>query len=428
MKYEIEVLNSILANNNLISSVSEDLFANADIKSLYQIIAGLHKSDGYISKETLSYYLQINKKVALLQYIKEPSMEFESALILLKKEYNKRLILDIVKYKDDIIKDDNLIFNTLTNALFSFKRDDLSYASFYIDKAFNNILEAEKNQFPIGIEKIDKTITLCPDRFITIGGASGSGKTAFTIFLINKLCEKYSDKLDILFISLEMSESRILSRFFSLLLSTPVDKLREKIEKKEVRDKLKSIISSYPLKILYSDVDIPKLNSLLSSHLSYCKSVNKVPIVFIDHIGEIAGLEEVSAKTHVDKITHTAKNFCKQGGIAFVLTQLRKDLLDQKNKQTSYRPNNSYIMNSQSVEARSDIILHLWRPEYHNIYSIYHETEDTIYEIDTKNSICIVNDKNRDNAKKDIWLDCDIATNNFQDISKNKIKVISMNS
>jgi hypothetical protein len=82
-------------------------------------------------------------------------------------------------------------------------------------------------------------------------------------------------------------------------------------------------------------------------------------------------------------------------------------------------------MNSQSVEARADVIMHLWRPEYHNVLEIIEEEKDMIRVIDTRGSICIVNDKNRDFKKGDIWLDCDIKTNSFKDIHSSKIQIIN---
>ena len=245
------------------------------------------------------------------------------------------------------------------------------------DKMVEYIVNVDNNRYKIGIEGIDSSISIEPDRFIVIGGASGSGKTAFSVFLINKLCQLYSDSLYILFISLEMSEIRVMMRLISLLSGRSIGELKA-VKDKSFFEGYRDIISGYSLDIMYSTMDIPKLSAVLQLHINEAKRRNKIPVVFIDHFGEVSGLDEHTAKSNTDKVTALCKDIARQGGICFGLTQLRKDLLDKRNEGSYYKPSNGYIMNSQSVEARADVIMHLWRPEYHNVLEIIEEEKDMI--------------------------------------------------
>jgi len=423
------LLHNIIKDNTKISLLFEDIFEGI-LKELFIIIKKLYYQDNLVSFYTLEYYLVNNasKYLAILNSIQNcnSGITFQEAYVLAIKEYNKRVFKDL--FKKDVSSDIEL-YELVSEALYKFRKVDTFNLDEHIDKTIHNLICEENSKYPIGIKEIDSCIDISPDRFITIGGASGSGKTAFTIFLIDRLCSLYEDSIDVLFLSLEMSEERIINRLLSLYAEETTREIRKKLKSNDehmlnkVLD-FKNKIKRYPLEILYTELDIHKIDVILQSHINKAKSRNKTPVLFLDHFGEVVGLDEYSSKTNTDKITMAMKNYVKKGSIGFGLTQLRKDLKDKKNKEIYYKPSNSYIMNSQSVEARSDMILHLWRPEQDGFQDIVYEENNTIYSIDCRGSICIVNDKNRDNEKGDIWLNCDISINKFDSIDKKKIRVI----
>ena len=422
LELEVSSILHCLSNVENINLYEEDFYTNGDILYLYKAIKGLYFSDGIVTLATLRDYLYSQGKQSLVSYLDgiDNTYSAEEVSLLLRKRYNRRVAYELREINPD---DENYIF--LLQEVMSKYRGGYSFNIKEVyDKTISHIREKSLSMFPIGIEEIDSVIDISPDRYITIGGASGSGKTAFTVFLVDRLCRRYTDRVNILFVSLEMSEVRIMQRLIDLNLKVRLT--HENIDK--YLDDVLSIreqVSAYPLSIIYSSFNLSKLSLLMQSHINESKRKGLVPICFLDHYGEVVGLDEVSAKLATDKITSLCKNFAMQGGIMIGLTQLRKDLLDKRNKDTFFKPNNSYIMNSQSVEARSDIILHLWRPEHHNIYEVVYEEGDVIHSIDTRNAICLIVDKNRDGVKKDIWLNCDIAINYFEPISEKKYKVYS---
>ena len=422
---EINLILNLLSDNSLINLVDDELFITKEIKELFSDIKDLYKRDTIVTIDTVNQFAIEAKKYKYSSFLNlQMSKSFEECIIILSKEYNKSLYLELIKRKDLYVVESEMI-RELNNVLDKYKSPFSFNLTKNIDETINYLRNKSNNFFPIGVNSIDKFLEIAEDRFITIGGASGSGKTAFVIFMIDQLCRLYSSKIEVLFISLEMSEKRILSRLLSLHLREPIKKISQNID--NYLDKIldfRAIVKDYPLEILYTDLDIHKINAVFQAHINKAKHKKKIPILFLDHFGEVTGLDELSSKSNVDKITSSIKSFCKRGGCAFGLTQLRKDLKDKKNKDTWYKPSNSYIMNSQSVEARSDIIMHLWRPEHDGFNEIVYEEKGVIYEIDTRGSICLVNDKNRDDEKTEVWLNCDIATNYFEDINKNKIRII----
>lgn len=419
---EIEVIAHCLRDNSVINLLGEELFLSKETQMLFLACKKMYERGEILDVDNFIHFLkgkeQFDKYVPLLK--QPPTRAIDSLLAILYREYNRGLIRELA------LRDDDDIAFRLQQVLEKLR----GHHSFSLTRSYDEMMRYLQNNsdslFKIGIKGIDEAISFEPDRFITIGGASGSGKTAFTTFLIHRLCELYKDKVDVLFISLEMSEIRVLLRFVSLILGKPIHDIKKGFHKhtNDLLD-IRSKLSDCPLQIVYANMDIPKLAMFLQEHINKAKRVGKIPICFIDHIGEVTGLDENTAKSNVDKITSLCKSYARQKGVIFALTQLRKDLLDKRNKDTFFKPDNSYIMNSQSVEARSDIILHLWRPEHHGVQEIVTEEGDAIKIIDTKGSICLVNDKNRDDSKGDIWLNCDIATNRFSDIDKSKIKIYS---
>lgn len=422
---EIDLLLNVIEDNSLIGIVDSDLFIDNEIKELFHHVCNLYKIDNIVTKSTFSQFLSsksLHKYKSFLDL--KINRNFEECVIILSKEYNKSLYTSLLNNRELYLSEDKMI-NELNRILSNYKKPTYFNLCKSIDETINYLKNKGENKFPIGISTLDNLLEITYDRFITIGGSSGSGKTAFSIFLIDRLCSMYADKLEIMFISLEMSEKRILSRLLSLHLGKPIKSISNNIDL--YMDKIldfRSKVKDYPLEIIYTDLDVQKLNSILQGFSNRVKHKGKIPVLFLDHFGEVAGLDELSAKSNVDKITSAIKSFCKRGGCAFGLTQLRKDLKDKKNKPTWYKPSNAYIMNSQSVEARSDAIIHLWRPEHDNFNEIVYEQENIIYEINTRNSICLVLDKNRDDEKSEIWLDCNIGINHFQEIDNRKIRKI----
>jgi replicative DNA helicase len=433
MNYEIEALKHCLLDNSNLKLLNHSLFTDEVTKYLYQKMIELEQSQGLVNNEILYYFLkQENKQSLISSFTKPPEIDFDTIKIILVNERNKKIIsLAIEKINSNISVEKKIA--ELNALLFDFELP----VSFDIAKTFddtiNEIINHRDTLFPIGIKSIDKAISLLPDRFVTIGGASGSGKTSFVVWLISKLCEQYSNKIYLNFISLEMSEKRIIERMISRYSNLSVKQLREELTKKnnsEIINKvldIRSKVIDYPLEISYQPLDIEKLSNLLQDTLNKARKKKVVPMAIIDHFGEIAGLDETSSKQLTDSVTKVLKNFCMKGGIGIGLTQFRKDLISKNNKATYYRPDNSFIMNSQMVEARSDLIIHLWRPEHHGFDEVVIEHDNkSIEKINAINSICLINDKNREDAKKDIWLNCDIATNNFYEFSENKRKVFTL--
>jgi len=425
---ELDSIYYCLINNSNIPIFNREYYTKGDTLYMYDKLVEIYNSEKYVSLNIFRNEIKgdsiLHKYLSVYNDKYVCSYTIEECERIMRRDYNRRVFIDMINDKSLLRAGDDRILEVMMEVISKFRGHKMEDIVSNFDKMVEYIINVDNNRYKIGIEGIDSSISIEPDRFIVIGGASGSGKTAFSVFLINKLCQLYSDSLYVLFISLEMSEIRVMMRLISLLSGKSIGELKA-VKDKSFFEGYRDIISGYSLDIMYSTMDIPKLSAVLQGHINEAKRRNKIPVVFIDHFGEVSGLDEHTAKSNTDKITALCKDIARQGGICFGLTQLRKDLLDKRNEGSYYKPSNGYIMNSQSVEARADVIMHLWRPEYHDVLEIIEEEKDMIRVIATKGSVCIINDKNRDDKKGDIWLDCDIKTNSFKDMDSSKIQVIN---
>jgi replicative DNA helicase len=101
------------------------------------------------------------------------------------------------------------------------------------------------------------------------------------------------------------------------------------------------------------------------------KNKGKHLIYVLDHLGEVDG-EKTNIRIETDQAMSAMKSFCKDyDATSIVLSQLSKAVIDEKNRINSFRPNASHVMESVGVQAKSDVMILLWRPEIYFDYVSY---------------------------------------------------------
>lgn len=283
------------------------------------------------------------------------------------------------------------------------------------------------------------------DRVITIGGFTGSGKTAFLVDLLYRLLYYHRDKIAIKFWSLEMSEERVMQRLFSRAAKVAVKRQDDWWVKVSYENDEKGKPIEVPLMDELNEDEIRRLNQALpffeqmddvidveylrldadamrdSARLFALQNPGKHLIFMYDHMG-LFDKEGDNNRTEFDRIINASKDVARTTkGTVFALVQLDKSVESTHNKKEFYRPGSTNIMESIGIEAASDIVMLLWRPHkfferipYWNpsvhIYSKGEEDESNWW--DCRHRMVVIVAKNRDGtAPNDMVFDADMGHN-----------------
>jgi replicative DNA helicase len=284
--------------------------------------------------------------------------------------------------------------------------------------ALDEILNPTKEMLGlmIGLNAVDEQLGgFNRDTLITLAGFSGSGKTATVCDWIHRLCKHYPTEIAICFLSLEMSQKRIIRRLYSRHAKITEYKMRaharggEHQMNKYEQDALIEAyadVRSYPLEIVYESGIDAKAIKMIARKFAL-KHKGKHLFFILDHLGEVKK-NSADSRVETDLNMQAMKDLCMEyDATAIVLSQLKKEVEDQKNRPYC-RPNRSHVMESVGVIAKSDVMILLWRPEVYEKIMPFRNMEEWT----TENKQIWLIEKNRDgHAPNDVILECDIKYN-----------------
>jgi replicative DNA helicase len=284
--------------------------------------------------------------------------------------------------------------------------------------ALDRILNPRKEMLGLmlGINAVDEQFGgLNRDTLITIGGFSGSGKTALVCDWIYRLGKHYPTEVAVCFFSLEMSEERIIRRLYSRIARITEYRLKNHARGGEFAlspDEQSRLLDAYaevrdyPLEIIY-EAGIDARAIKMKARKFALKNKGKQLVFILDHLGEV-NKASMDARMETDKNMQAMKDLCiEYDATGVVLTQLKKEVEDQKNRPYC-RPNRSHVMESVGVIAKSDVLILLWRPEVYVEYMPFRDEE----EWPTAGKQIWLIEKNRDgHAPNDVIVECDIKYN-----------------
>ena len=160
-----------------------------------------------------------------------------------------------------------------------------------------NSLFNEKRQLKLGYEEFDKDLNLSQNDLLIIGAGSGTGKTAFALNLLLKLCENYQ----CIYFNMEMSKDILYKRLIAIKTGISLKDLNN--AKKLSSNDLKkiSVASSDLENIILINGSIN--TSIIKKNILNIKT-DKHIVVFLDHIGLI----KASGNSLYEKMTNVAKD------------------------------------------------------------------------------------------------------------------------
>lgn len=160
-----------------------------------------------------------------------------------------------------------------------------------------NSLFNEKRQLKLGYEEFDKDLNLSQNDLLIIGAGSGTGKTAFALNLLLKLCENYQ----CIYFNMEMSKDILYKRLIAIKTGISLKDLNN-AKKLSSSDLRKISVTSSELEniiLINGSVNTP----IVKKNILNIKT-DKHIVVFLDHIGLI----KASGNSLYEKMTNVAKD------------------------------------------------------------------------------------------------------------------------
>lgn len=160
-----------------------------------------------------------------------------------------------------------------------------------------NSLFNEKRQLKLGYEEFDKDLNLSQNDLLIIGAGSGTGKTAFALNLLLKLCENYQ----CIYFNMEMSKDILYKRLIAIKTGISLKELNN-AKKLSSNDLKKISVASSDLEniiLINGSINTP----IVKKNILNIKT-DKHIVVFLDHIGLI----KASGNSLYEKMTNVAKD------------------------------------------------------------------------------------------------------------------------
>ena len=160
-----------------------------------------------------------------------------------------------------------------------------------------NSLFNERRQLKLGYEEFDKDLNLSQNDLLIIGAGSGTGKTAFALNLLLKLCENYQ----CIYFNMEMSKDILYKRLIAIKTGISLKGLNY-IRNLSSSDLERVSVASSDLEniiLINGSINTP----IVKKNILNIKT-DKHIVVFLDHIG----LVKASGNSLYEKMTNVAKD------------------------------------------------------------------------------------------------------------------------
>jgi len=392
---EQKLLGAYIENQDLFIKcqhlVSSNIFTKGVNRSAYSLIKKLHEKN--VKPDMAILFSQLKKilpstecaKISLFVFEYTYSSQPEQYVIILFNNYVANYLMPILYNShakllaetSDSLEVMTAVKDAITNVelVINNVNSDISIEDVF-DRTVKRIEDLKNNKiksmgFTFGLEALDKKTGGLTRGMTVIGAVPGAGKSSLILNIIRHNTIK-SD-VPTVFFSLEMPSIEIMTNLiaaeceinsFSLRSGNIMDEDMARI--KNVKNKLKSnFLLDDKGGITWQYVE---------SKLRDFRKKRKIPIettilVALDYL-QLMGIspEEARGMTEegkIEKKCNELTRIAKNDNVAFVLlSQLSREVM----KRTIPRPIMSDLRGSGAIEACSQLILLMYRPDYHNIF------------------------------------------------------------
>ena len=224
---------------------------------------------------------------------------------------------------------------------------------------------------PSGFSKLDGiTYGWQPTDLIILAARPSVGKTAFALNLARNAALHPTKPTPVGFFSLEMSAAQLVQRILSSESEVPLEKInRGKLENHEYQQLHTKGIKKLEVAPIYID-DTAALN-IFEFRAKARRLVNKhkVGLIIIDYLQLMSGTSDKGGnrEQEISNISRNLKALAKELGVPIIaLSQLSRAVETRKE---SKMPQLSDLRESGAIEQDADMVMFIYRPEYHEIHN-----------------------------------------------------------
>lgn len=244
----------------------------------------------------------------------------------------------------------------------------------YWERVEKLVEEGDDEVVTTGFPMIDESAELREGELTTIAARPGMGKSALALqFAYNAALQGKRT----LFVSLEMSESGIMQRLFSMITGIPGYKFRKgQLTSDEWTLFTKALTQLRELPLHISDSANENIDTVRAKVKFLKEYYDGCYQVVLDYMQLMQGVVKTDNRTlEVSGISRGLKILAKEEGITVVaLSQLSREVEKRQNK----RPMLADLRESGSIEQDSDQVLFIYRDDYYNPESIDRGTAEVI--------------------------------------------------
>lgn len=354
---ELIVLSYVLFGDNagaVFSVLSEDDFSDSSIRGAYAKGKALWKETGKCDLTAIQYRCSDDELGAckISASVFYPSMDIDAhikalqELVALDKVKQIAIELQTAGSLNDVLRTENEL-QKITRG--SVKSSAISYAD-YMDK-FLTRKTATLDAYPTGMSKLDRFLVISPGDFVILAGEQSSGKTAFSLELMNRFASK---GFRCAYFSLETEEYKLGDRAFCNYAKLDFNNVKRQELDGDDWERASALSESFaklPVKIVPSagrTVEWIKAEALRQD----------AQIIFVDYLGLITpsrGNREKSYEitSNISKELHTLAQSEKITVIA----------LQQQNRAGAGNASMHSLRDSSQLESDADAILILTIPK-----------------------------------------------------------------
>jgi replicative DNA helicase len=263
-----------------------------------------------------------------------------------------------------------------------------------------------------------------PTKLTTIGGRSGSGKTALVTQMLRAGARVVNGRrAEFLFFTWEMESSYLIDRHVCNTVGI-TNRMLQQGAKLLGDGKLQEIKDAYAeaasLPVTYQEMstDINHVKMLTKQFVDRCvekgiaEGTKIQPVIIIDYV-QMSQFEGAGLRTYgIGDFMNGAKKIGNDTGASFCIFAQIKRTADDKNM-----PERNDFADSQSIEMASDNLILIHRPEYNGVDII--EDPETKLEIPSEGKMLIRALKGRDFGTGDVLINCDVKYFRFWDQNHN---------
>ena len=394
---EEAVLGAVMLEKNAFDVVVEILkpecFYVEAHQRIFRSMQGLQQKNSPIDLLTVVEELKFREELDLVggpfyvtkltnAVVSSANIEIHSRIIL-QKFIQRELIKISGEIIGDAYEDSTDVFELLDLAeskLFEITNNHLKrdYASIdtVLVKTIQRIEDLRTRQdeitgVPSGFESMDKvTYGWQASDLIILAARPSVGKTAFALNLARNAALHPTKPTAVGFFSLEMSASQLVQRILSAESEIWLEKIsRGRLEDYEMKQLYKKGIDRLASAPIHID-DTAALNIFeLRAKCRRLKNKHNVGLIIIDYLQLMSGTGEnrnSNREQEISRISRDLKGLAKELQVPIIaLSQLSREV--EKRKEGNKMPQLSDLRESGAIEQDADMVMFLYRPEYHDI-------------------------------------------------------------